>query len=109
VLGSVSDFTHGLSVHPRPLGIHLLRFVENDFSKAKATVVRWLLRGGEGEIRTLDTLRYARFPGECTRPLCDLSTRFWGMEERDDGIGKTMEDQVLTGEGEMVLFLRRVV
>ncbi len=28
---------------------------------------------GEGGIRTLDTLRYARFPSECTRPLCDLS------------------------------------
>ena len=28
---------------------------------------------GEGGIRTLDTLRYTRFPSERTRPLCDLS------------------------------------
>ena len=29
--------------------------------------------GGESEIRTRDTLRHARFPSVCTRPLCDLS------------------------------------
>ena len=28
---------------------------------------------GEGGIRTLDTLRYTRFPSVRTRPLCDLS------------------------------------
>ena len=28
---------------------------------------------GEGGSRTLDTLRYTRFPSERTRPLCDLS------------------------------------
>ncbi len=33
-------------------------------------------RGGGGGIRTLDTLRYARFPSACTRPLCDPS-RFY--------------------------------
>ena len=29
--------------------------------------------GGESEIRTRDTLRHARFPSVCTRPLCALS------------------------------------
>ena len=29
--------------------------------------------GGEGGSRTLDTLRYTRFPSERTRPLCDAS------------------------------------
>ncbi len=39
----------------------------------KTVLLDGFMCGGEGEIRTLDTLRYARFPSVCTRPLCDLS------------------------------------
>ena len=35
--------------------------------------IQILKTGGGGGIRTLDTLRYARFPSGRTRPLCDLS------------------------------------
>ncbi len=37
--------------------------------------IPWVFFGGEGEIRTRGTLRYAAFPRRCTRPLCDLSKR----------------------------------
>ena len=42
-------------------------------SKSRAYTAR-LSHGGEGEIRTLGSLRYACFPSKCTRPLCDLSS-----------------------------------
>lgn len=34
-----------------------------------------LLFGGGGEIRTLGTFRFTRFPSVRTRPLCDASVR----------------------------------
>ena len=52
------------------------RVVSADYTRlrhVKTLGVRGFLRGGEGEIRTLGTLRYFGFQDRCTKPLCDLS------------------------------------
>src|SRR3989338_6657647 len=52
----------------------LVGFISSVFCNFNFNGVSMVLKiGGEGGIRTLDTLRYAAFPRRCTRPLCDLS------------------------------------
>ena len=41
-----------------------------------------MLLGGEGGIRTLDTLRYTRSPGARTRPDYATSPLGWGQPQR---------------------------
>ena len=51
-------------------GIHLCRhFVPTPF-RLPIPIFNF---GGDGGIRTLEGFHPARFPSECTRPLCDIS------------------------------------